>query len=237
MDWGAITTLIAAVFGFLGIVVGIFISKFLSPKKEKGEEENIVPELLSRLEKGVEEFESLLASLSRKVESLTKEEISKAEQDIEEILSLLNSLKENISSLELSQDSLQALDKAIKAAEDLKFSVPQIDTSLLMKIKDNLLIIRNDVQALLLSRKERVEEKKPSSDELKKALSSLESALKLAKELNANLVKDELIVMANCLKSEDKNELLKAIDKEALTSKELVLLIREIKKELEGVVE
>ncbi len=236
MDWGVITAAVAAVFGFLGIVVGMFISRFLSPKKEEPEEDQeVFTELRSRLEDQLEEFSSLMSALREKVDVLTSEEIDRVKSDVEEIVALLDKLKEDVSKLNVTQDSRQALEKAIEAAKNLELSVPHIDTSLLLQIKDNLLIIRNDIQTLLLSRKEEKEDRKMAVGELGNVLSSLESALKLAKELNTNIVRDELIVMANCLKSEDKNELLKAVDREALTSKELVLLLGEIKKELEGV--
>ena len=103
---------------------------------------------------------------------------------------------------------------------------------MLTKIKDNLLIIRNDLQSLLLTQKE---QSKTSVDtDLTYVVTSLESAIKLAKEINASMVKGELIALANSLKGNDRNELLKILDKEAITSKELVVLLSGIKKELEG---
>jgi 7-cyano-7-deazaguanine synthase in queuosine biosynthesis len=119
--------------------------------------------------------------------------------------------------------------------KEFDISLPAVDNSLLTQIKDNLLIIRNDLQSLLLAQKEQPKTSVPSTNvNLASILSSIESAIKLAKEINASLVKNEFIVMANCLKESDKNEFLKALDREAITSKELVVLLSGIKKELEG---
>jgi len=66
-------------------------------------------------------------------------------------------------------------------------------------------------------------------------IDSVNSAIRLAKELNARAVKDELLALASLLKEKDKDEFLKDLDKQAITSKELVVVLTGIKKELEGV--
>ena len=70
-------------------------------------------------------------------------------------------------------------------------------------------------------------------------LETLESAISVSKKINASLVKDELLALAHSIKLDDGTELTKDLDAQALSAKELVVLLEELrerlKKELKGV--
>jgi len=165
---------------------------------------------------------------------LSRESIDEVRDRIQELKVELENLKKEMENVGITGSSRQALERSVEILKEFDISLPAVDNTLLTKIKDNLLIIRNDLQSLLLAQKEQPKAQTSQSSNISTVLSSLESAIKLAKEINANMVKGELIVMANCLREEDKNELLKTLDREAITSKELVVLLSGIKKELEG---
>jgi uncharacterized protein YlzI (FlbEa/FlbD family) len=230
MDWGVVTAVVAAVFGALGIVVGLFIAKFIGKKEEKVE---LKPSKeIQKLETLADAVENLINELKAKVQVLTRESIDEVRDKLQELKVEIENLKNEMGNVGISGGSRQALEKSVELLKEFDISLPSVDNSLLTKIKDNLLIIRNDLQSLLLTQKE---QSKTSVDtDLTYVVTSLESAIKLAKEINASMVKGELIALANSLKGNDRNELLKILDKEAITSKELVVLLSGIKKELEG---
>jgi len=231
MDWGVVTAVVAAVFGALGIGVGLFIAKFTGKKEEKTESEPSIE--VQKLETLASSVENVVNDLKAKLESLTRESVEEVKGKLQELKVELEKLKGEMENVGITGSSRQALEKSVEILKEFDVSLPAIDNSLLTQIKDNLLIIRNDLQSLLLTQKEQPKTSAPSTD-LSSVVTSLESAIKLAKEINANMVKSELIVMANCLREDDKNELLRTMDREAITSKELVVLLSGIKKELEG---
>jgi hypothetical protein len=143
----------------------------------------------------------------------------------------LDSLQQELKGLQLSNGSIQAFERAKQSLKDIRLSLPSIDQSLLTQVKDNLIIIRTDIQSLMQNEKER----KEAEVDLTHLIDAVNSAITLAKEINTRAVKDELIAFANSLQEKDKNELLKDLDKQALTSKELVLVLSTIRKELKGV--
>ncbi|TCK06441.1 hypothetical protein [Phorcysia thermohydrogeniphila] len=231
MDVGVVTAVVAAVFGALGIIVGLFIAKFTGKKEEKVESEPDKRTL--KLETLADAVENIINELKAKVGVLTRESIDEVRDRLGELQTELENLKNEMENVGITGSSRQALERSVEILKEFDISLPAVDNSLLTQIKDNLLIIRNDLQSLLLAQKEQPKTS-TSSANLASVLTSLESAIKLAKEINANMVKSELIVMANCLRESDRNELLKTIDREAITSKELVVLLSGIKKELEG---
>jgi alanyl-tRNA synthetase len=233
MDVGVVTAVVAAVFGALGIVVGLLIAKFIRREEGKGEPE--LDEKTQKLEALADDVENIINELKAKVQVLTRESIDEVRDKLKKLQTELESLKNEMESVGITDGSRQALEKSVEMLKEFDISLPAVDNSLLTQIKDNLLIIRNDLQSLLLAQKEQPKTSVPSTNvNLASILASIESAIKLAKEINASLVKNEFIVMANCLKESDKNEFLKALDREAITSKELVVLLSGIKKELEG---
>jgi len=97
-----------------------------------------------------------------------------------------------------------------------------------MQVKDNLLIIRNDVQNILSSTKEA-----PNLDFTNLSV-PIDRALELAREVNKALVRSELLSLIVSLRDESRKELVKELDKLALDSRELVSTLEVAKKELEG---
>ncbi|ADY73214.1 hypothetical protein Dester_0563 [Desulfurobacterium thermolithotrophum DSM 11699] len=232
MDLGAITAIVAASFGTLGMIIGFIVGKF----SFKGQE---IEERLKEVKKE-KEYEEKLSFLLAKIETLAKEvknritefsetSIAEVEKKINELTKELEVLLDELKNQNLSVESIKALERALLAIKNIKFNLPSLDESLLTQIKDSLIIVRTDLQSLLMKRQEN-----SNIQELKTFLDSIDSAIKLAKELNARAVKSELITLANSLKNPDKEELLKDLDKQALTSKELVIMLSEIRKKIEG---
>ncbi len=230
MDLGAMTLIVAVSFGAVGMLVGFFIGKSSHKEEDKKETvENIkVDEKISLLSSKVER---LTEEVKTKFSEFSKASLSEIERKVNELYKELDSLQQELKGLQLSSGSIQAFEKAKQSLKDIKLSLPSIDQSLLTQIKDNLIIIRTDIQSLMQNEKEKSEVKV----DLTHLIDAVNSAITLAKEINARAVKDELIAFANSLQEKDKNELLKDLDKQALTSKELVLVLSTIRKELKGV--
>ncbi|SMP05487.1 hypothetical protein SAMN06265339_0305 [Desulfurobacterium pacificum] len=233
MDWGLVTAIVAAVFGFIGILIGIILGKaFSGGKKEVSEPANEV--ILSAVSSLTGKIENVLKELKEKAEHFNQQVISSIEEEINELISNLEKLKVEIEKVGVTEGSRKAIDSSIEMLKNFRISAPNFDNSLLTQIKDNLLIVRNDLQALMLSKRE---EQKAATVPVnfEKLISSIDSAIKLSKEINASLLKDELTVLADCLKKETLNSVLKDLDKQTLTAKEVALILTDVKKELEGV--
>ncbi len=229
MDLGVITLIVAVSFGAVGILIGFFIGKSSHKGEDKKEAvENIkVDEKISLLSSKIE---GLTEEVKTKFSEFSKASISEIERKVNELYKELDSLQQELNGLQLSNGSIQAFEKAKQSLKGIKLSLPSIDQSLLTQVKDNLIIIRTDIQSLIQNKKE----KKELKVDLTHLIDAVNSAITLAKEINARAVKDELIAFANSLQEKDKNELLKDLDKQALTSKELVLVLSTIRKEIEG---
>jgi len=171
---------------------------------------------------------------------ITEDSIAKVKSEIKRFVNEIESLKGELQEAGVSAGSLVALEKALESLRNLEISPPRIDESVLTKINDNLTIIRADLQALAMKKEKEKTLPPPSQPqktpfEVEFLIDSVNSAIRLAKELNARAVKDELLALASLLKEKDKDEFLKDLDKQAITSKELVVVLTGIKKELEGV--
>ncbi len=233
MDWGLITAVVAAVFGFIGIVTGMTLAKVTT-----GGEKKVSPKPLEDITPKVEaltkRIEETLSDLKEKGERLNQQLLSSVEREVEELLLSFEELKREIEKVGLTESSRKALESALEVLKNFKLSHPNFDNSLLMQVKDNLLIIRNDLQSLILSKEE-----KTSLNNLKDIFSSIDSAINLAREINVTLLKDELSILTDCLKKEEMDTILKDIDRQTLAAKELVLLLNDlkerIKKGLKGV--
>ncbi len=223
MDWGLITAVVAAVFGFIGIVTGITLAK-VTTGGEKKLSPKPVEDIAPKVEVLTKRIEETLSDLKEKGERLNQQLLSSVEREVEELLSSFEELKREIEKVGLTESSRKALESALEALKNFKLSYPNFDNSLLMQVKDNLLIIRNDLQSLILSKEE-----KSSLNNLKDIASSIDSAISLAREINVTLLKDELSILADCLKKEEMDTILKDIDRQTLTAKELVLLLNDLK--------
>jgi len=230
MDLGVMTVVVAVSFGAVGIVVGFLIGKSSHKGEDKKEvvEDRKVDEKISLLSSKIER---LTEEVKTKFTEFSKASINELERKVNELYKELDNLQQELNGLQLSSGSIQAFEKAKQSLKSIKLSLPSIDQSLLTQIKDNLIIIRTDIQSLIQNKKETKEVRV----DLTHLIDAINSAITLAREINARAVKDELIAFANSLQEKDKNELLKDLDKQALTSRELVLVLSTIRKELKGV--
>lgn len=230
MDWGVITAVVAAIFAALGIGIGLFMSKFFSGKEEK----NQVSAVEERIEGIADRISETAKRVNEKLETLREESLAELKREIASLEEDVKRLKREVATLPLSAGSLEAIEKAEKLLREIEFTLPAVDSSLLTQIKDNLIILRNDVQSLLQLEKEK-EEKASQIPDLEGVLFSVNSALELSRKINAALVKSELLTLAASIKGDLKGDVVKELDDQALNSKELVLLLEGVKKELEGV--
>ena len=232
MDWGVITALVAVIFAALGIGIGFFMSKLLSEKREEVQ----VSSIEDRIEGITNRISETVEKVNRKLTELKEEDVSQLKGEISSLEEEIKRLRSEIASLPLSSGSLEAVERAEKLLREIEFSLPEVDNSLLTQIKDSLIIVRNDVQSLIQMEKEKQKKEIPlQTPELENLLSPVDSALKLSREINASLVESELLALASSIKGDIGKEVVKELDKQALNSKELVLLLESIKKELEGV--
>ncbi|OMH41155.1 hypothetical protein [Desulfurobacterium indicum] len=224
MDAGIMTTIVAGVFGAIGIVIGFIIGK-LSSKPAK----DYTPVL--------REFETIVKSLQDKVNRLidtvsssTKEILDEQKTNIKVILDEIEKLKVNLEESGLSIKSAETLNDVISELNNLlDASLPStvFDQQLITKIKDKVDIIRAEVEAIKLS----LEENKKKKEESKTQpidVDKIKEALNMAKEINEEAVKGDLISLMYAFKEDDKKDLLKSIDEIALNSKQLVLILEDL---------
>ncbi|ADU96586.1 hypothetical protein [Thermovibrio ammonificans] len=238
MNWELITVVVAAVFGAIGLVFGFIIAKSLGGRKKEEEERLAILE--ERLIGVSERTISMAEELKSKIKELREDKLKDIRQEIEALQLEIHKLKKELATLpvSLSPSSYEALEKSEEILKEIEFNLPSIDNSLLTQVKDSLLILRNDVQNLAI---EAQKSKEPAVDPvfLKDLLDTVESAVSISRNINASLVKDELLALAHSIKLDDGSELTKDLDAQALNAKELVVLLEElkerIKKELEGV--
>jgi len=230
MDWGIITILVAAIFAAMGIAIGYFMAKVLAGRESK-EDFSVVEERVFGISEKISEA---VEKLKERLLSLKEDKVEEVKKEVEALEEDLLRLKEDVATLPLTPGSFEALERAELLLKELDFTLPSIDTSLLTQIKDNLIILRNDVQTLLQSQKQEPQEtvELPELDDLKL---SVKTALELSRSLNAALVKGELLGLLSSLKGDAGKELVKVLDEQAISSKELVLILEKIKKELEEV--
>ena len=232
MDLGVITLIIAIIFTGIGIAAGILISKILSGKSPQQPD---LTGLKERIEGLADRASSTVDRINEKLKGLEAEKIDELRKDVEELISEVNRLKRELHHVDVSQSSINALEKTGYLLEQIEFNLPRVDNSLLTQIKDNLLILRNDLENIL----SRTRETKPQTgidpSLLDSLLSSVNAALEVSKKLNASLVKGELTALANSFKNEELTSLVKELDNQSLNSKEVVVLLEEVKKKLEGV--
>ncbi len=223
-----VTLIVAVVFSAIGIVVGIFISKLFFGKKE--ETYVLLEERIGGL---TDKIEGLVSELKEKVQKLRNDKL-------EEIRGELNSLAENVENLKVelkgldsvSPTTFEVLDGIASLLREVDLKLPEIDNSLLTQIKDNFIIVRNDIETLLSKYKSA--QKSSYIGEIDTLIDLISSAVSLSEKINAALVKDELLTLASSLKG-DGGEIVKDLDKQAINSKELTTMLREIKRKLEEV--
>ncbi len=236
MDLGAVTLIVAVTFSAIGIVAGILISKFLSGGEQPQPD---LTEVKERVEGISDRITLLVDELKEKLKKLQSERIEEIRRDVDDLLSEIERLKSSLHKLDLSEDSISALDRAEKLLQEVEFRLPKIDESLLTQVKDSLLILRNDVETLLSRNRESQTQESPSPNidlsAIESVITSLDSAIALSKRLNALLLKGELTALADSFKNEEIASLVRELDDQALNSKEIVVLLEDVRKKLEEV--
>ena len=230
MDLGTVTLVVAVAFAGAGIVVGILIAKLLGGRDNRHTDTENIKEKVEGLS---DRLLMLVEEINKKLEEIEADRIEELKREVGELINEVERLKETLHDLDVTENSIQAIEKASSALQELEFNLPQIDNSLLTQVKDNLLILRNDVENLLNRSKET---KSSGLDQtlIETVLNSIDTAIELSKKLNTSLVKSELTVLANSLKSDDLASLVKELDVQSLDSKELVVLLEDVRKKLEG---
>ncbi len=231
MDLGTVTLIVAAVFTGIGIVLGFLISRLLSAKEQ--------PQVdMSNLEENVNvairRVEDLVGRVNEKIDNLKVDQVKRLKEEIGRLISEVNGLGELLRDLDVSESSIKALREAESLLRKLDFEIPEINQSLLTKVNDNLIILRTDIENIRSKMKGK---NVPSIDQsvLNSVIDAVNTALELTKKLNTSLVRSELTTMAGSFKKEELSQLVKELDSQSLDSKELVVLLEEIKKKLEGV--
>ncbi len=239
MDLGAVTLIVAITFAGIGIVVGFIISKLISAKESSQQDLSTLKE---RIEGLTDRINGLVEEIKEKLKRVQSERIEEIRSEFESLLSEVERLKRELHQLDLSESSIEAIERTENLLQEVEFNLPKVDESLLTQVKDSLLILRNDVENLMLKLKEKAATPPPSPSSpcldpsaLDSVLGSISSAIELSKRLNTLLVKGELTALANSFKNEELTSLVKELDDQALNSKELVVLLEEVKKKLEEV--
>ncbi len=230
MDLGAITLVVAIAFAGAGIVVGILIAKLLEGRENRRPD---AEELKEKVEGLSDRILMLVEEINKKLKKLEADQVEELKREVGNLMTEVERLKEALHHLDITESSVQAIERASSALQELEFNIPRIDSSLLTQVKDNLLILRNDVENLLNKNKR---SKASGVDQalIEAVLNSINTAIELSKKLNTSSVKSELTVFANSLRSEDLASLVKELDVQSLDSKELVVLLEDVRKKLEG---
>ena len=233
MDLGIVTLIVAAVFTGAGIVLGFLISRLMSAKEQPQVD---VSDLKGNVNAVISRVEDLVSRVNEKIDNLKLDQVRKLREEIDRLISEVNGLGELLRDIDVSESSVKALKEAEGLLKKLEFEVPEINQSLLTKINDNLIILRTDIENLRSKMKDK-NRSVPSIDisVLNSVIDTINTALELTKKLNSSLVKSELTALAGSFKKEELNQLVKELDSQSLDSKELVVLLEEIRRKLEGV--
>ena len=116
MDVGVVTAVVAAVFGALGIVVGLLIAKFIRREEGKGEPE--LDEKTQKLEALADDVENIINELKAKVQVLTRESIDEVRDKLKKLQTELESLKNEMESVGITDGSRQALEKSVEMLKE-----------------------------------------------------------------------------------------------------------------------
>ncbi len=217
---GLVTAAIAGIFTIVGIIVGFFLCK-ISVKPMRIE----VPK--TNIEERFNKLLSNLEGLKNNLKTLTSEKSNDIRSSFESILSQISELKAPLKEAGVTRDSMQRVDNMINDIQSTLKTPTTIDANIFTKFKDNLSIIRNDLQSIKLNQSQRPRSKQTVKDIL--------SAIDTAKEINRACVASELISMVDSIKEPDKTKLTEALDRISINSKELVLKLKDLKSDLEGV--
>jgi len=215
MEMGILTTGVAIFFSFSGMLVGYLLGR--------GDREEIayieIEEGFSRLKTSIEELQEYF----NKCKEVKEEEI---EAKLEKVKNNFEELKLKVLSLRITPAIQKTIEEISSAFVKFTANLPEIDESLLVQINDNLLIVRSDLERLLIEEREKKKEPEVPVEKIKELL-------KEVKSLNEELLKTELNALSESIKGNLKEEVVKALDRQVLTSKKLAQVISNILKEVE----
>ncbi len=219
MDVGIVSTVVAGLFGTLGVIVGFIIGKGV-PKPQV----QVSPDT-ERIEKEIKSLSESVKNLSETVAGLAKGEDLKPK--LEPILKELENLKNLISSNNINLRSVNQVEESIKTVSNLMKTEkePANIESLLTSIKDNVMVVRNEIQTLKFNVEDM--KKAPKVDSEKLSL-----AIKNAERINSEAVRGDLLSLIRTIKGEDGSELKSIMDRIALESKELVVILKDLQNQL-----
>ncbi len=221
MDAGIMTTIVAGIFGALGIIIGFTIGKISSrPQKD------FTP-VLREFEAVVKSLHNKVSRLTEVISSSTEEILNEQKSKIEDIIGEIEKLKRNIEDSGLSIKSAEVLESILEELRGLsskELPSATVDEQFMTRLKDKIDIIRAEIESIKISSvKSQKEVESPSID-----VEKLEDALNMAREINEEAVKGDLISLMYAFKDDDKKDLLKSIDEMALNSKQLVLILEDL---------
>jgi hypothetical protein len=215
MEMGILTTGVAIFFSFSGMLVGYLLGR--------GDREEIayieIEEGFSRLKTSIEELQEYF----NKCKEVKEEEI---EAKLEKVKNNFEELKLKVLSLRITPAIQKTIEEISSAFVKFTANLPEIDESLLVQINDNLLIVRSDLERLLIEEREKKKEPEVPVEKIKELL-------KEVKSLNEELLKTELNALSESIKGNLKEEVVKALDRQVLTSKKLAQVVSNILKEVE----
>jgi molecular chaperone GrpE (heat shock protein) len=184
------TILIAVLFSGIGIVVGFLFCKSSCGKGEEKVGFSIEKE---RIEGLLEKTENTVSNLNQKIASLREDKIGSLRKEIEAIIKDIEEFKGEIKNINVSSGTLEILDEISNTLRKVDLEIPSIDNSLLQKIKDNFLIVRNDLETIL----SKCKKQKDFSKQIDPLIDKIDSIISLSKDMNTALVKDELLSLAH----------------------------------------
>ena len=210
MEMGILTTGVAIFFSFSGMLVGYLLGR--------GDREEIayieIEEGFSRLKTSIEELQEYF----NKCKEVKEEEI---EAKLEKVKNNFEELKLKVLSLRITPAIQKTIEEISSAFVKFTANLPEIDESLLVQINDNLLIVRSDLERLLIEEREKKKEPEVPVEKIKELL-------KEVKSLNEELLKTELNALSESIKGNLKEEVVKALDRQVLTSKKLAHVVSNI---------
>jgi uncharacterized protein YihD (DUF1040 family) len=126
--------------------------------------------------------------------------------------------------------SIIQIEESINTLRNLQNIKPESGyESLLTSIKDNIMVVRNEIQSLKFD----LEEQRKGATKID--VEKLKLAIKNAENINREAVKGDLISLIYAIKGEDESELRATMDKIALESKELTLILKDLLQKSSGV--
>ena len=228
MDVGLISTIVAGIFGALGVVVGFFLGKSI-PKPHVEQITTSDSELI-KMNNSIKELVNKVESLQTVILSAETVKPENIENQIKDIIQNLENVKNLANQKGIALTSITQIEESINTLKNLQNTKHESGyESLLISIKDNIMVVRNGIQSLKFD----LEEQRKGATKID--VEKLKLAIKNAENINREAVKGDLISLIHAIKGEDGSELRATMDKIALESKELTLILKDLLQKSSGV--